>query len=176
MARRRGRGGWLWLPVATVTVSLLLPVAVFVVWSVLTGHRLEAVRSGSMTPTYSVGSMLVVKTVDPSNVRVGTPLSFITADGKVIETHRVIQVLQDKNGLAFRTQGDANLKPDPDTVPASAVRGSVKWSVPRVGELMLWLRWPRGFLVLVVTPLAALLAFELLERARRDSNPQPSDP
>jgi hypothetical protein len=61
-------------------------------------------------------------------------------------------------------------------VPASAVRGSVKWSVPHVGGIMLWLRWPRGFLLLVVTPLAALLAFELVERARRDSNPQPSDP
>ena len=159
------------MPVAAVTISLLLPVAVFVIWSALTGHHLQAVRSGSMTPTYSVGSMLVVKTVDPSDVRVGMPLSFITDDGRTIETHRVIQVVQDKNGLSFRTKGDANLTADPDLVPASAVRGSVKWSVPRVGELMLWLRWPRGFLVLVVTPLAVLLAFEMVERARRDSNP-----
>lgn len=167
MSRRRGRVGWLWLPVAAVTVSLLLPVAVFVVWSALTGHRLEAVRSGSMTPTYSVGSMLVVKTVDPSDVRVGMPLSFITTDGSTIETHRVIQVLTDKNGLSFRTKGDANLVPDPDPVPASAVRGSVNWSVPYIGELMLWLRWPRGFLLLVVAPLTALLVVELVERVRR---------
>src|SRR5690242_2811458 len=108
MSRRLGRGGWGWAPVAVVTISLLLPAAVFVIWSVLTGHRLEAVRSGSMTPTYSVGSMLVVKSVDPSDVRVGMPLSFITPDG-VIETHRVLSVTQDKNGLSFRTKGDANL-------------------------------------------------------------------
>lgn len=167
MTRKRGRGGWGWAPVAAVTISLLLPAAVFVIWSVLTGHRLEAVRSGSMTPTYSVGSMLVVKTVDPSDVRVGMPLSFVVPDEGVIETHRVIAVTHDKNGLSFRTKGDANRTPDPDPVPASAVRGSVKWSVPHVGELMLWLRWPRGFLLLVVTPLAALLAFEVLERRRR---------
>jgi signal peptidase len=176
MSRSLGRGWWGWAPVAAVSISLLAPVTVFVVWSVLTGHRLEAVRSGSMQPTYSVGSMLVVKSVDPSAVRVGMPLSFVTADGDIIETHRVIQVLQDKNGLAFRTQGDANRTPDPDPVPASAVRGSVKWSVPHVGEIMLWLRWPRGFILLVVTPLAALLAFEIVERARRDSNPDPCTP
>ena len=129
-----------------------------------------------MTPTYSVGSMLVVKSVDPSDVRVGMPLSFVKPDEGIIETHRVVQVLHDTHGLSFRTQGDANSTPDPDPVPASAVRGSVKWSVPHAGEIMLWLRWPRGFLVLVVTPLAALLAFEMVERARRDSNPQPSDP
>src|SRR4051812_27769628 len=174
MTRRRGRGGWGWAPVAAVTISLLIPATVFVVWSVLTGHRLEAVRSGSMQPTYSVGSMLVVNTVDPSDVRVGMPLSFVTPDDGVIETHRVIEVRHDKDGLSFRTKGDANRAADPDPVPASAVRGSVKWSVPHVGGIMLWLRWPRGFLVLVVTPLLILLVSEA--RARRDSNPQPSDP
>src|SRR3954451_894725 len=166
MTRRRGRGGWGWAPVAAVTISLLIPATVFVFWSVLTGHRLEAVRSGSMQPTYSVGSMLVVKTVDPSDVRVGMPLSFVTPDAGVIETHRVIAITNDKNGLWFRTKGDANLAADPDLVPASAVRGSVKWSVPRVGEIMLWLRWPRGFLLLVVGPLTALLASEVVGRKR----------
>jgi signal peptidase I len=166
MTRQRGRGGWGWAPVAAVTISLLIPATVFVVWSVLTGHRLEAVRSGSMTPTYSVGSMLVVEAVDPSDVRVGMPLSFVTPEAGVIETHRVVAVTHDKNGLSFRTKGDANRDADPDPVPASAVRGSVKWSVPHVGELMLWLRWPRGFLLLVVTPLAALLAFEVPGRKR----------
>jgi len=174
VVRKLGRGGSGWAPVAVVTISLLLPVAVFVIWSVLSGHRLQAVRSGSMTPTYSKGSLLVVKPVDPSDVRVGMPLSFVTDDGSTIETHRVIQVVQDKNGLGFRTQGDANRSPDPGIVPAGAVRGSVTWSVPHAGELMLWLRWPRGFLVLVVTPLAALLAFEVVERARRHSNPHPT--
>ncbi len=167
MFRKVGRGGWGWAPVAVVTISLLLPVAVFVIWSALTGHRLQAVRSGSMTPTYSVGSLLVVTSVDPSDVRVGMPLSFITNDGTMVETHRVVQVLRDKNGLAFRTKGDANRAVDPEPVPASAVRGSVKWSVPHVGELMLWLRWPRGFLVLVLAPLLALLVFEIVERARK---------
>jgi signal peptidase len=167
MTRQRGRGGWGWAPVAAVTISLLLPAAGFVVWSVLTGHRLEAVRSGSMTPTYSVGSMLVVTTVDPADVRVGMPLSFVVPDEGVIETHRVIAVTHDKNGLSFRTKGDANLTADPDPVPASAVRGRVKWSVPHLGELMLWLRWPRGFLLLVVTPLAALLVFEVVDHRRR---------
>jgi signal peptidase len=154
------------MPAAAVTVTLLLPAATFVVWSMLTGHRLETVRSGSMQPTYSVGSMLVVRSVDPADVRIGTPLSFVRADDGNIETHRVIAVLRDKNGLAFRTKGDANRIADPDPVPASAVRGSVMWAVPRVGELMLWLAWPRGFLLLVVAPLLMLVLAELVTRTR----------
>ena len=171
MSRSRTRGRWIWIPAAAVTVSLLLPAAALVVWTALTGHRLQAVRSGSMTPTYAVGSMLVVQTVDPSEVRVGMPLSFVRADDGKLETHRVIQVLRGRDGLSFRTRGDANLDADPDPVPASAVRGKVKWSVPHFGELMLWLVWPRGFLALVVAPLAMLLVAETVAWRARSSAP-----
>jgi signal peptidase I len=166
MHRRRSRGGWAWAPAAAVAVTLLLPVTLFVAWTVLAGHRLEAVRSGSMDPTYPMGSLLVVAPVDPSAVRVGMPLSFVTSDGSTLETHRVVQVLTGKDGLSFRTRGDANRFDDPAPVPASAVRGTVRWSIPRAGEVMLWLAWPRGFLVLVAAPLLLLLITEVVGRRR----------
>jgi signal peptidase len=166
MHRGPGHGGWIWAPAGAVIASLLLPLTVFVVWSVLTGHRLESVRSGSMEPTYPVGSLLLVAPVDPSAVRVGAPLSFVVPDEGVTETHRVVQVVEDANGLSFRTRGDANRVDDPAPVPASAVRGTVQWSIPFLGELMLWLAWPRGFVVLVVVPLVALVLFEVADRRR----------
>jgi signal peptidase len=166
MHRGLSRGGWIWAPAAAVAITLLLPVTLFVVWSVLAGHRLEAVRSGSMDPTYPMGSLLVVAPVDPSAVRVGMPLSFVTADGETLETHRVMEVLEGENGLSFRTRGDANRVDDPAPVPASAVRGTVRWAIPEAGELMLWLAWPRGFIGLVVVPLLLLLGTEVAGRRR----------
>jgi signal peptidase len=166
MHRASGRGGWIWAPVSALTATLLLPITVFVAWSVLSGHRLEAVRSGSMQPTYPVGSLLVVAPVDPASVRTGSALSFVMPDGAALETHRVVEVMTRADGLAFRTRGDANRADDPTPVPASAVRGTVRWSVPRGGELMLWLAWPRGFLLLVAAPLLVLLTSEALDRRR----------
>ena len=48
------RRRWMWWPVAGATISLLLPVATFLVAAMVLGWRLEAVQSGSMEPTYPV--------------------------------------------------------------------------------------------------------------------------
>jgi signal peptidase len=158
---------WFWAPIAVLTVTLLVPVTVFVVWTTLSGYRLESVRSGSMQPTYQVGSLLVVAPVDPAAVRVGTALSFISPADGLLETHRVIEIVNNADGLAFRTRGDANRTPDKFIVPASAARGTVRWSVPRLGDLMRWFAWPRGFILLVVTPLVVLAVTEGVSRRRR---------
>jgi len=157
---------WLWLPVAGVTLSLVLPVATFLVAASLVGWRLEAVETASMEPLYPVGSLVVVRPVDPTDVRVGTPLAFKPDDERPLVTHRVVQVIDDQGGLAFRTKGDANATADPQPVPARAVRGRAAWAVPQLGRLIRWLAWPRGFLLLVVGPALVLLVTELRVRRR----------
>lgn len=157
---------WVWWPVAGVTFSLLLPVATFLVAATLLGWRLEVVQTGSMEPLYPVGSLVVVRPVDPSAVRAGMPIAFDPNDGRDLVTHRVVQVLDSSTGLAFKTQGDANASADPLPVPARAVRGRATWAVPQLGRAIKWLAWPRGFVLLVVLPGLVLAATEF--RARRN--------
>lgn len=162
MARR-----WVWMPVAGVTMSLLLPVATFLIASVLLGWRLEAVETGSMEPIYPVGSLVVVRPVDPSDVRVGMAIAFAPDDGPTLVTHRVVEVINQPSGLSFRTKGDANATADPHPVPARAVRGRAAWAVPRLGTVVQWLAWPRGFALLVVLPAVLLGVSEVRLRRRR---------
>jgi signal peptidase len=156
----------MWLPVAGVVASLLLPVATFLVASLLLGWRLQVVESGSMEPIYPVGSLVVVRSIDPSDVRPGMALAFVPDDGRSLVTHRVIEVVTTGGGVGFRTQGDANRQPDPEPVPARAVRGQAAWAVPQLGRLVKWLAWPRGFVLLVVVP-AVIFAISELPQARR---------
>jgi signal peptidase len=158
-----------------VALALLLPLAVFLTGTWLTGRQLQLVQSGSMEPTYPVGSMLVVKSVTPSEIDVGTPLTFEDprAAGQLV-THRVIEVIRRDDGIFFRTRGDANGKPDPSPVPARLVRGSVEWHVPELGRALESVRWPRGFLALVVVPGLILTAHEVQLRRRRQ--PEGTEP
>ena len=167
-------GRWRWLPVAGVTVSLLLPVATFLVVALVVGWRLQVVESGSMEPVYPVGALVIVRPVDPSDVRVGMPLAFEPDDGRPLVTHRVIEVLERSSGLMFRTQGDANARPDPDAVPARAVRGQGAWAIPQLGRVVQWLAWPRGFLLLVLAPGVMLAVTEAWPRVRRRHEPMPA--
>ena len=172
---REPRGGR--LPRMLVTTlcwmgfATLFPLAVFFVSCWLLGWRLQPVLTGSMAPTYEVGSLLVVTPVEPSEVGVGTTLAFAPVDGGGrLVSHRVIERLEQPDGLAFRTRGDANRQPDAQLVPARQVRGRVRWHVVGLGEWLQWLHWPRGFFVLVVPALTALLAGEIRERLATVTN------
>jgi len=168
---RRGRDrNWLvTLPLAVLTLAVVLPVTVFFVASWLVGWRLQPVLSGSMEPTYPVGSLLVVQSIDASQVRPGMAVTFDDPGlpGRLV-THRVVAALP-VEPAAFETQGDANRAPDPFPVPARSIRGHVLWHVPMLGFALDALAWPRGFVLLVLLPGLALLAGEILSRRRRSA-------
>ena len=67
----------IWDAVTTALVVLVVIFAVFLMGSRLVGLQVFNVISGSMEPTYSVGDLLYVKTVDPDSVKVGDPITFV---------------------------------------------------------------------------------------------------
>lgn len=158
-----GWRGWLTAALAAA-VALLLPLATFLVATWLLGWQLQAVLSGSMSPAYPVGSLLVVGQIDASDVRAGMPIVFEDPrePGRLV-THRVVGPVP-ADASAFRTRGDANAAVDPAPVPARLVRGRVLWSVSGLGAVLDWLRWPNGFLLLVGLPGVVLVATELHRR------------
>jgi signal peptidase len=165
----RRRGALLALPVGAVMVSLLVPVAVFLGTTWLQGRTLHLVESGSMEPAYPIGSVLVVEPIEPAAVRVGSTIAFIDPARRLV-SHRVTEIVHRNDTTYFRVKGDANLRADPGLVPATALRGGVAWDVPKLGRLLEWLRWPKGFVLLVGVPAVILIGTEASRWRRRDSS------
>jgi signal peptidase len=154
---RGGSGSALLLP-AVIALAVLVPLTAFLVGVWVQGWQLQAVQSGSMEPTYPVGSLLVVEPIDASQVAPGMALVFRDpVDPARTVTHRVVGLVPGET-LQFWTQGDANPARDPLPVPARFVRGRVRSDIVGLGFLMGWLRWPRSFLLLVVLPGLLLIA------------------
>jgi signal peptidase I len=152
---------------AVLVIALILPLTTFLVAAWLMGWQLQSVQSGSMAPTYPVGSLLVVGAMDAADVRPGMAVVFEDPGmpGRVV-THRVVgQVAGD--ALAFWTQGDANPARDPEAVPARLVRGRVLWHVTHLGTLTSWLQGPAPFVALVLVPGALLFGLEWRSRRGR---------
>ena len=160
------RRGWLAAAIGVTAVALLLPLATLLVAVWVAGWQLQHVQSGSMAPTYPVGSLLVTGDVDPATVHVGMPLVFVDplASDRLV-THRVVGVAPGTD-LAFLTRGDANATNDPVPVPARLVRGRVLWHVTLLGAVLEWLQWPRSIIVLVILPAVLLILVELRGRRR----------
>lgn len=129
-----------------VLVVLVVLLAVALVGVRLVGLNTYVVLSGSMEPTYHTGSLLYVKSVDPQDLRVGDPITFMLNEDTVA-THRIIEILpdeEDSSVLRFRTQGDANDAPDGTPVHYKNVIGKPVFSVPYLGYFANFVQNPPG--------------------------------
>lgn len=156
LRRRR----WLLLPVAALSLVVVVPVAALVVGCWLAGWTLQPVQTASMEPAFPAGSLLVVEPIDASEVEVGMAVVFEdpVSPGRLV-AHR-ISSRQPGEALTFRTRGDANQTDDPFPINASAVRGQVRWRIVGLGTVVSALQWPTNAIVLIGLPAAVLAATE----------------
>jgi signal peptidase len=111
----------------------------------LTGSVPLTVLSGSMSPAYDPGSVVIVRPTPADELQIGDAITYqIRPDDPTVVTHRIIGVTVDGRGdRGFVTQGDANNAPDPEPVIAEQVKGRVWYSVPYVGYVFSWLSGTR---------------------------------
>jgi signal peptidase len=132
---------------------LVVIAAILLVGVQLFGIKPYTVLSGSMEPTYHVGSIIYVKKVDPITLKVGDPVTFII-NGRTIVTHRIIEVIpdgEDPTVVRFRTQGDNNDTPDGDPVHSKNVIGKPIFTVPLLGYVANYIQNPPGKYVAIIT-------------------------
>jgi signal peptidase len=138
---------------------LLLTVALAAVvtgaWFWHEGYRAYAVRTGSMSPAYPIGSLLLDAPIRSSAPRRGEVITFETPGGPV--THRVY----DPSSNRIVTKGDANRTPDVWTVQPRHVIGHVIATIPNAGYALVFLKQPGGVPSLVLLVLSVWLAWSL---------------
>lgn len=105
------------------------------------GYRYYNVLTPSMTPTISVGSAVFVKIVEPSELKEGDIITYLTSeDEKVIVTHRINKIINGESGLMFITKGDANNVTDLNPVLASQIIGKVNLIIPYLGNILVYIK------------------------------------
>lgn len=135
-----------------IMVVMVMMAAVFTYVTPHFGWRVDAVLTGSMEPRLKVGSLVVTVPVEPDTIKIGDIITFRpTTGGRTMITHRVVGIAQN-SPLRFETMGDANTRPDPDTVHQQNVAGKVYFHVPSLGFLTEFLKTPLGFVFGMVIP------------------------
>lgn len=122
------------------------------------GYRFFAVLSGSMSPEFETGSLVVVKPVDPAALHVGDIITFGNADGQLV-THRIIGIENDGD-LSFITKGDANEVADSEPVPAHRVVGMMALAIPWLGRILVFSQTKKGILLMIAIPSLLILVLE----------------
>lgn len=149
----------IWDILSGALVAVVVLAAVSLVLLRIMGYQVFNVISGSMEPTYSVGDLIYVKSVDPDAVKVGDPITFVLNENLVVATHRVIRI--DAENRHFYTKGDANETADAAPVHFNNLIGIPTLSIPKLGYVSDFIQHPPGTYIAIGAGLMLLAALFL---------------
>lgn len=164
----------IWDLISGVVIALVVLLAIALVGVRLIGLQPFVVLSGSMEPTYHVGSLVYVKSVDYKELEVGDPITYMLSEDTVV-THRIIEVLvdeEDPDTIRYFTQGDANDVPDGTSVHYKNIIGKPVFSIPYLGYVSNYIQKPPGMYVAIAAG-AVLILLVFLPDIFEDDKKEP---
>lgn len=149
-----------WNIVTTALVALIVILALLLVGARVVGLKVFTVLSGSMEPTYHVGSLIYVKEVDPYTIEEGQAITYMSENSTTIVTHRVVGVVPDEEDpsvIRFRTKGDANEFEDGKLTYYKNVIGTPVFAIPLLGYVASYVQSPPGLYIAIAAGAVLLL-------------------
>lgn len=132
------------------------------------GYMPLIVLTDSMYPQIKSGDIIICRTVDAKDVKVGDVISFFdpVGNGTSIVTHQVIEVLTSDSGkLSFRTKGTNNNAEDRLPVPEDKLVGMyTDTRIGGAGNVALFMQTTAGLIVCVIVPCVLLIGYDAIRR------------
>ena len=122
------------------------------------GNKFFTVLTGSMEPTIMTGDLIISKETPPNEIREGDIITFGSLNSNNITTHRVKEVVNNNGKIEYVTQGDANNVKDPNNVPEEVLIGKVVKCIPKVGQVMAWMKGNLGLIIVAIFSIAVINA------------------
>lgn len=160
-----------------ILVVLILMVSILVVVLSLTskssgvpnifGIAPLSVQTASMEDTINPGDLILCTlTKNSEQFEEGDIVTFpIKINGeKVLNTHRIVEVVKDENITYYRTQGDnKETNPEPDTdfqTPSTIVAKYTGTKISGLGDVLSFIRTQLGFFLCILLPMIIFFIYE----------------
>ena len=131
----------------------------------LFGFKMYIVNSDSMAATdFNAGSLILVKEVDPSTLKEGDIITFMSQDtdsfGETI-THKIRKLTTDAEGNpGFITYGTTTDTDDETIVTYPYVLGQYQSHIAGIGTFFNFLKTTPGYFVCIFTPFMLIILYE----------------
>jgi len=162
----------IWTILINTVLVLLILIGILIAASMLplkNNYRILAVMSGSMQPTISTGSLVIIKPVqeykDQDIITFKTPNSAKKND---YTTHRIVKIESKAGGKTFVTKGDANSADDTEQIVQSEVVGKELFSIELLGYILGYIKTLPGLLIIVVVP-AVIIIYEEVNKIKSEA-------
>ncbi len=134
------------------------------------GYGFMAVQTGSMTPEYPVGSVIIIKETDPAKLNKNDVITFYSPYLNKIVTHRIVEVSEDGDGTySFTTKGDANEINDEHPAEGEQVIGKVIAKSSIMEKLVKLRENPATFFLLILLPMCVIISLEFFSIYKKNA-------
>ena len=131
------------------------------------------VLTDSMHPDIKSGDIIICKEIDAEDIEVGDVISFYDPDGNgtSVVTHKVIEIIEDGDKLAFRTKGTNNNTEDKLPVPADKVIAEYTGiRIPVAGNVAIFMQSTAGLIICVIVPIVLFVGYDVIRRRKYEKN------
>ena len=146
----------------TTSVIIFLLLALLLVGCRLFGIHTFTLLSHSMEPSLPAGSLVYVKEADPSSLKNGDIILFLTED-ETVGIQRIVNVItdeEDTSSLLFQTRGDSNDTYEGTFVPCENIVGAFVFTIPLLGYVVNYIHNPPGlYFAICFSAVVLLLLF-----------------
>ena len=133
------------------------------------GYMPMIITNGSMEPKIHVGDLIFSKNVDVDSIVEEQIISYWDpTNSNQIVTHMVSKIEEKDGRRYFTTVGIFTGSLDPVVVPEENVLGVYVFSLPVVGNAMLFAQTPLGLVIFLLVPLGVLLIYDTIRRQSKD--------
>lgn len=153
--------------ISTLIVVFVVSIAFLLVGIKLFGVQIYTVLSGSMEPTYKVGSVIYVVDVEIDELKEQDPITYRIGND-TIATHRIIDIKEENGKKTFQTKGDANDKPDERLVDENEIIGKPIFTIPLLGYLANFMQTKYGMLTTIGIAISLIIVVVIIDIAVDD--------
>lgn len=129
----------------------------------LGGFRIFNIVSESMVPKYQIGDILVSKTIDEKDIKVGDDIVYLgeksSFAGKIV-THQVINIEEENGELKIHTKGIANEEEDP-VITANQVKGKIVYKIRSLSLISKIVNNLMSFYFVIFVPIVIIMFVQI---------------
>lgn len=157
--------------IITILLILLLPIlfvnVVIIVNSYIHQDKIPSflgwkpfiVLSGSMETQIKTGDLVIVKETDNTKLKDGDIIAFKNED--TVITHRIVEKIENKGKLQYKTKGDNNNVTDDWYVSPENIEGIYKFKISKLGNVAMFIQTPIGTIICLSIPFILIILMEM---------------
>lgn len=132
------------------------------------GYKPFIVLTGSMEPNIKSEDLVIVKEINPEELKEGDIIAFRHNKEDVVLIHRIVRKETKEEKTILKTKGDNNETEDKFEVDYKNIEGIYLVKLNKIGAIAMFIRSPQGLTITILSIATIFFIWQLMKALKRE--------